>query len=204
MRSNLVCALYHAKFAASTSKCIAGQRVKRGHKPDSDRSKFPRNSRSRPSTSSRERRHCLAGALLRVKNNPSSTSVCFMSTGLYTGLNGGVVEEPKTLKALNTLLEMTNEAAKLSSEGEQVERIKTLISEIRRKAQLEHERIRGKRPRESPNPTRYELCMIGIREEFGRGIKSVPNLPALSASLRRIHEEIDRTIREIKAKQLVM
>jgi hypothetical protein len=128
-----------------------------------------------------------------------------MSTGLHTGLYGGVLEKLKMLKALGTLLEMTKEAEKLASEGEQMERIKTLIAGIRRKAQLEHERTRGdQRPRESANPTRYELCMIGIREEFGRGSKSIPNLPALSASFSRIHEEIDKTIQEIKAKDLVM
>ena len=111
----------------------------------------------------------------------------------------------ENLKTLTTLLEMTKEAEKLASEGEQIERIKTLITEIRRKVQQEHERIRGDQGRrESPNPTRYELCMIGIREEFGRGRKSIPTMPALSASFFRIHEELDRTIKEIKASSRIM
>lgn len=109
------------------------------------------------------------------------------------------------LKALDTLLEMTTEAEALASEGEQMERIKTLIAEIRRKAQQEHERVRGDRGgRESQNPTRYELCMIGIREEFGHCRQSIPNMPALGASFSRIHEEIDRTIKEIKSRRTVM
>lgn len=109
------------------------------------------------------------------------------------------------LKALNTLLEMTKDAERLASEGEQMERIKTLIAEIRRLAQQEHQKTRGDLGlRESPNPTRYELCMIGIREEFSRGHKSVSSMSALSSSLRRIHEELDRTIKEIRAKHKVM
>ena len=120
-----------------------------------------------------------------------------MSTGLYTGRYGGVVEK---LKTLNTLLEMTKEAERLALEGEQMELIKTLIAEIRRKAQQEHKGIRGDQGRrESPIPTRYELCMIGIREEFSHGRKTIPSMQALNASFCRIHEEIDRTIKEIKA-----
>ena len=109
------------------------------------------------------------------------------------------------LRTLNTLLEMTKEAEDLASKGEQMERIKTLIAEIRRKAQKEYERTRGDQGRgEPPNPTRYELCMIGIREEFGRGSKSNLNMPALRGSLGRIQEEIHRTINEIKARHQVM
>jgi hypothetical protein len=120
----------------------------------------------------------------------------------YTCRNGGVVEK---LNTLSTLLEMTQEAERLASEGEQMERIKTLIVEIRRKAQQEHQRIRGDwRQRDSPNPTRYELCMIGIREELSLGRSAVPTMLTLSASFGRIHEEIDRTIKEIKAKHKVM
>ena len=109
------------------------------------------------------------------------------------------------LRALNTLLEMTQEAERLASKGEQMERIKTLIVEIRRKAQQEHQRIRGDwRRRDSPIPTRYELCMIGIREELSLGRSAPPTLPGLSASFGRILEEIDRTITEIKGKHKVM
>lgn len=63
------------------------------------------------------------------------------------------------LRTLNPLLEMTKEAERLALEGELMERITTLVVEIRRKAQQEHETIRGDQGRrESPNPTRYELC----------------------------------------------
>jgi hypothetical protein len=109
------------------------------------------------------------------------------------------------LNALNTLLEMTKEAERLASQGAPMERIKALIVEIRRKAREEHEGLRlVQGQRESQNPTRFELCMIGIREEFSHGRKSIPNLLALGASFRRIHEEIERTIKEIKATRQVM
>ena len=109
------------------------------------------------------------------------------------------------LQTLNTLLEMTKEAEELASEGGPMERIDTLVAEIRRKAQQEHQRVRGDHGRgQFRELTRYELCMIGIREEIGRGNKPRPNIPALSASFSRIHEEIDRTITEIEAKRSVM
>lgn len=134
--------------------------------------------------------------------SPTQFDSASMSTRLYTDGHGGIVEK---LKTLNALPEMTKEAGKLASEGDEMERIKTLIAEIRRKAQQEHERIRGDQGRrESPDPPRYELCMIGIREEFSHGPKSIPNMPTLSASLSRIREEIDRTIKGIEAKSSAM
>ena len=68
-----------------------------------------------------------------------------------------------------------------------------------------HKRLGGNHGRrESSIPTRYELCMIGVREEFKFCRTSFPNMLALSARLSRIREEIDRTIKEINAKHLVM
>jgi len=124
------------------------------------------------------------------------------SAGLYTRRYGGAVEK---LRTLNTLLEMTKEAEKLASEGGSVERITTLIAEIRRKARQEQASGRGGHGwRNSPNLTRYDLCMIGINEEIGRGNKPILITPALSASFGRILEELDRTIKEVKANHLVM
>jgi hypothetical protein len=100
---------------------------------------------------------------------------------------------------------MTKEAEKLASEGGSVERITTLLAEIRRKVRLEQASGRGGDGwRNSPNPTRYELCMIGISEEIGRGNKPILITPALSARFARILEELDRTIIEVKAKHQVM
>jgi hypothetical protein len=109
------------------------------------------------------------------------------------------------LQMLNTLLEMTKEAERLASEGEQMERIKTLSAEIQSTAHKEYARVRGGQGwRVTPNPTRYELCMIGIREELSHRSTVIPTMPAWSASFGRIHEEIDRTIKEIKAKHTAM
>lgn len=110
------------------------------------------------------------------------------------------------LKTLHQLLEMTEEAKRLASEGLQTERVKSLVVEIRRIAQKEHQRLGGvQRQGESSIPTRYQLCMIGVREEcnFGRAM-TVPSIVDLSARFSRIHEEIDRTIKEIKASSRIM
>ena len=125
-----------------------------------------------------------------------------MSTGLYTGRYGGVVEK---LKTLNTLLEMTKEAERLASEGIETELIRSLIADISRKAQREHEKLRGNhRQSDCSIPTRFELCMIGIREEFDFGRAPLPNVVTLIARFSRIHEEIDRTIKEIKASSRIL
>lgn len=109
------------------------------------------------------------------------------------------------LRTLNTLLEMTKEAERLASEGAHMETIKALIAEIRRRARTERENLKGdQRKRELSIPTRYELCMIGIREEFDFGRTPVPNMLALSARFSHVREEIDRTIKEINAKRRVM
>ena len=81
------------------------------------------------------------------------------------------------LKTLNMVLETAKEAEILASEGVQMKRIKTLTAEILREAQKEHERLRGgQRKRESSIPTRYETCMIGMREEFDFGRSFFPNM----------------------------
>lgn len=109
------------------------------------------------------------------------------------------------LKALNILLDLTKEAERLALEGVQTERIKILIGDIRRKTQQEQEKLgRVQRQPESFIPTRYQLCMIGIREECNFGRSSFPSTDALGGRLGRIHEEIDRTIREIKAAGRIM
>jgi len=46
--------------------------------------------------------------------------------------------------------------------------------------------------------------MIGILEECDFGRVTWQNVMGLDARLRRIHEEIDRTIGEIKANRLIM
>jgi hypothetical protein len=109
------------------------------------------------------------------------------------------------LRTLLTLLEMTKDAERLASEGKQMERIKTLSPEIQGTAHKEYARVRGGQGwRVTPNPTRYELCMVGLREELSHRSTVTQTMTALSASFGRILEEIDRTIKEIKAEHEVM
>jgi len=106
-----------------------------------------------------------------------------------------------SLDTLNALLEMTEEAEQLSSEAEKSKRLRSLFTEIRQKAKDEHKRLKGnQRQKESP----YQLCMIGILEECDLGRVSWQNVKDLDARLRRIHEEIDRTIKEIQAGRRIM
>jgi hypothetical protein len=105
------------------------------------------------------------------------------------------------LEVLKTLLRLTTEAEELAPVAMGSERLRSLIGEIRRKARAEHDRLRQvQRPIES----RYQLCMIGILEECNFGKASWPELIGVDARLRRIHEEIDRTIKEVKADRLIL
>jgi hypothetical protein len=52
--------------------------------------------------------------------------------------------------------------------------------------------------------TPYQLCMIEILEECDFGRVTWQNVSGLDARLRRIHEEIDRTIQGIKPNRLIM
>ena len=113
-------------------------------------------------------------------------------------LDGGCVD---ALQKLKTLLEMTTEAEELASAVVKSERLRSLVAEIRHKAKAEHDRLRQD-PQQME--TRYQLCMIGILEEFDFGKTSWPNVKGLEARLGRIHEEIDRTIREVKSSRPIM
>jgi hypothetical protein len=104
------------------------------------------------------------------------------------------------LETLNALLGMTTEAEELASDIEKPERLRFLVAQMRSKAREERTRLRRDRQIE----TGYELCMIGILEELDFGKVSWQNVSGLDARLRRIHEEIDRTIQEIKANRLIM
>jgi hypothetical protein len=105
------------------------------------------------------------------------------------------------LETLDALLDMTKEAEELASDIEKPERLRSLVAEIRLKAKEEHKRLRRVRlPMETP----YQLCMIEILEECDFGRVTWQNLSGLDARLRRIHEEIDRTIQGIKPNRLIM
>ena len=105
------------------------------------------------------------------------------------------------LETLDALLDMTKEAEELASDVVKSERLRSLVVEIRCKAKEEHNRLRrDQRQMES----RYQLCMIGILEECNFERISWQNVSDLESRLGRIHEEIDRTIKEIKANRLIM
>ena len=109
------------------------------------------------------------------------------------------------LKTLDTLLEMTKEAEGLTSGVVQGERLKALIGDIRQVARRECDRLNGhRRQREPVYPTRYQLCMIGVLEEVGFSSSSLTKMTGLEARLQRIHEEIDRSIKELKASRRIM
>jgi hypothetical protein len=105
------------------------------------------------------------------------------------------------LETLNALLDMTEEAEELASDTEKSERLRSLVVEIRSKVKDEHNRLRkGRLPMETP----YQLCMIAILEELDFGKVSWQSVTGLDARLRRIREDIDRRIAEIKANRLIM
>ena len=68
------------------------------------------------------------------------------------------------------------------------------------KAREERKKLR----RDQRIETRYELCMIGILEEFDFGKVSWQNVIGLKSRLARIREEIDRTIEETKSSRKIM
>ena len=107
------------------------------------------------------------------------------------------------LDTLNALLDMTTEAEKLASDVEKSERLRSLFVEIRQEAKHEHNRLKRVQG-ETKTETCYQLCMIGILEECNFGKVSWQNLLGIEAILSRIHEDIDRTVQEIKSNRLIM
>jgi hypothetical protein len=105
------------------------------------------------------------------------------------------------VEILNALLDMTREAEDLALDVEKSERLRSLVAEIRQKAKDEQNRLK---PDRRKIETRYQFCMIGILEELDFGKVSWQNVIGLWARLGRIHEDIDRTMAEIKADRLIM
>lgn len=104
------------------------------------------------------------------------------------------------LETLNALLDMAKEAEELASDVEKPERLRSLVAEMGSKAREVRKRLsRGKQL-----ATGYEVCMIGILDEFDFGRTSWQNVTDLESRLRRIREELEQTIKEIKANRLIM
>ena len=104
------------------------------------------------------------------------------------------------LETLNALLNMTHEADELTSDIAKPERLRLLVLEMKSNARQERTRLR----RDHRMETRYELCMIGILEEFDFGKASWQNVVGLKSRLARIRDEIERTIEEIKSSRKIM
>lgn len=99
---------------------------------------------------------------------------------------------------------MATEAQKVAPDVAQVVRLKALIADMKRAAHDASARQRtAQKQRDSRNPTRFELCVIGIQEELDFGRKPPSDLGCLEARFSRICEEIERTIRDIKANRNV-
>lgn len=105
------------------------------------------------------------------------------------------------LETLAALLDMTKEAEELALDIEKSDRLRSLVVEIRNKAKEEHKRLR---PDRREKETCYQFCMIGILEELDFGKVSWQNDAGLKERLGRIHEDLDRTIQEIKSNRLIM
>jgi hypothetical protein len=100
---------------------------------------------------------------------------------------------------------MATEAQKVFPDAAQVVRLKALIGAMKRTAHDASARQRtAQKRRDSYVPTRFELCVMGIREELNFGVNPPSDLGALEARLSRICEEIERTIRDVKAHRNVM
>jgi len=104
------------------------------------------------------------------------------------------------LETLSALLDMTKEAEELASDVEKSERLRLLVVEIRSEAKEEYKRLR----RDHQIETQYALCLIEILDELDFGRVSWQNVMGLETRLGRIREDIERTMKEIKAHRLVM
>jgi len=98
------------------------------------------------------------------------------------------------------LLQMTGQAQELLSEFGMPQRLRQLLVDMRSRAREE-----GKRLSHHRKGTRYDLCLIGIIEEFYFLDKTDwETVVGLDLRLSRIREEIERTMQEIKAKRKIM
>ena len=71
---------------------------------------------------------------------------------------------------------------------------------MRQRAKQNYEQEKGMRRRfRIVDPTRFELCMLGIREELTLGRATFQNVPAVEARLRRVSEDIERVRKELAA-----
>ena len=103
------------------------------------------------------------------------------------------------LRTLHELHRLTKAAEGITPGSGQTLRLKSAIAAIKVRAQREQKRLRKEeRNRDFFNPTRYELCLAGIREQLTFGTMSPSNVVGLEARLKRICEEIEKTIQDIK------
>jgi hypothetical protein len=103
------------------------------------------------------------------------------------------------LRTLNELFRLTQAAEGITPGSGQTARLKSAIAAIKVRAQREQKRLRKEgRNRDFFNPSRYELCLAGIREQLTFGTISPSNVVDLEARLKRICEEIEKTMQDMK------
>jgi hypothetical protein len=112
----------------------------------------------------------------------------------------------KKLRTLTELLKMASEARKVASDPAQVVRLKSLIADMKRRAHDASARQRrtAQKQRESYSPTRFEVCVTGIREELDFGRRPLSGIGGLEARLSRICDQIERTIQDANAAPQVL
>lgn len=100
---------------------------------------------------------------------------------------------------------MATEARKVASDPAQLVRLKALIANMKRAAHDASARQRrtAQKHRDSYIPTRFELCVTGIREELDFGRRPLSELGSLEARLSSICDQIERTIKDANAAQQV-
>lgn len=105
------------------------------------------------------------------------------------------------LETLRALLDITIEAEALASEIEKPIRLRELVVELGSKANQERKLLKryGR-----PPATRYERCLIGIQEELNFGKLPWQDVVGLDLKLNRIREEIEQTMRDVKANRKIM
>lgn len=113
--------------------------------------------------------------------------------------SGDCEYELEQLRALNELHRLTKTAEEITLGSGQTVRLKSAIAAIKVMAQREQKRLRKEeRNRDFFHPSRYEVCLAGIREQLTFGTISPSNVVDLKARLERICVEIEKTIEDMK------
>jgi hypothetical protein len=133
------------------------------------------------------------------KLNPGRPTYSFSSPSIPSPRSSDCEHQLEQLRTLHELHRLTKAAEEITPGSGQTLRLKSAIAAIKVRAQQEQKRLRKEeRNRDFFNPSRYELCLAGIREQLTFGTMSPSNVEDLAARLKRISEEIEKTIQDMK------